>query len=364
MAARARRQAPAVEFARCARVDANSRLAHAMRFAPPSVLLALLLPAVHTQATPPEVLRQRFADKLASPFLRLAAWHTDLRAAEREAARDGKLILVHCTRSFVPCGTSIRCEREVLSAPEFANLAARVVLYSHVTAHLDATHDRFLFEVRGSGWPHHAVLDATGRVLATHESHRDKSVAELTQLVDRARHYLEVEAATEADVAAARRRRLEAGLAAGALDLAEARELFAGAGTMQAADAARLGTLLTDLEVADVLCRYDRFDESVHAAAGAEFAAMWRQGKRPSARNAARDFWGGILRWLEQQERPDLALYREGLDRLEELVGTARGYREFLDQRHRAYATLQEKSAAQARTPSPAPPKHDPSRAR
>jgi hypothetical protein len=298
----------------------------------------------HLAAQPladPMVLRQRLEDKLASRFLSGAVWHTDLEEAKRAAARAGKLILAHCTRSFLPCGTSIRCEREVLSSPDFVALAERVVLYCHVTARLDPAHDRFLFDARGSGWPHHAVLDATGRLLGTHESYRDKSVLELGRLVDVAEGYLRMEAETERQLAAARLRLLVAGLEAGALDLREARRLLAGCGPLPAAEADRVHGLVADLEVAEVLRRFDRFDERVHAAAGAELHAMWRAGKRPAARNAVRDFWGGILLHLEREQKPDLALYREGLAALERLLGGSRGYSAFLDDRRKALAALE-----------------------
>lgn len=319
-----------------------------MPFVLARVVLSTVCTALAAAQVPTDraVLQQRLEDKLAAPFLRCAPWHTDFDSARRAAAREGKLILAHFTRSFVPCGTSIRCEREVLSAPDFAGLAERVVLYCHVTARLEARHDGFLFDTRGSGWPHHVVLDATGRVLGTHESHRPKSVTELSHLVDQAQAYLRIEAETERDLAAACRRRLDAGLAAGALELRDARHLFACSGPMTRADAERLSAMITDLEVADVLRRYDRFDESIHAAAGAEFAAMWRQGKSPSARNAVRDFWGGILIHLEHQEKPDLELYRQGLARLEDLFGDARGYRDFLEQRRKALDALQTKAPA------------------
>jgi hypothetical protein len=303
----------------------------------------------------PEVLAARLADKQSGLFLRLCPWHLDVGEARRAAAREGKLILAHFTRSFLPCGTSIRCEREVLSSPEFAALAERVVLWCHVTAHVDPTHDRALYEARGSGWPHHAVLDATGRVLGTHDSYRPKSVAELTQLVDQAQEYLRIEAETELAVAAAHRRRLEAGLAAGALDLAQARALFAACRELPREDAERLRSGITDLEVADVLCRYDRFDESARPAAGTELYEMWRMGKRPSARNAVRDFWGGILLHLERAERPDLELYRQGLAQLDALVGESRGYKTFLDERRQRLRELEERAAANAAEANAAP---------
>ena len=67
---------------------------------------------------------------------------------------------------------------------------------------------------------------------------------------------------------------------------------------------------ITDLEVADVLCRVDRFDEASHALTGAESYAMYRMGKRPGARNQVRDSWGGILIHVEHQDEPDLELPR------------------------------------------------------
>lgn len=307
-------------------------------------------PQTPTPQSPPDraTLQTRRNDKLAQPFLLLHRWHTDLESAKREAAREGKPILVHCTRSFSPCGTSIRCEREVLSAAEFAQVAARAVLYCHVTARLDAGADQFLFDMRGSGWPHHVVLDASGRVLGTHASHLDKSVAELHGLLDRAQAYQQLEAEVAGAIAAQRRRQLEAGLATGALDLETARALLAQSAPLPSADAERLAAAVTDLEVGEVLRRHDRFDATAQIAAGAELFALWRLGKRPAERNASRDFWGGILLHLEHQEQPDLTVYQDGLAQLEQRFGNARGYRAFLDARRKALEELQRKAGKPA----------------
>ncbi len=296
------------------------------------------------------VLRGRLADKLAAPFLSQHAWHTDFVAAQRAAARSGKPIFAHHTRSFVPCGTSIRCEREVLSAPEFAEIAERAVLYCHVTAHLDPEHDRQLFVRGGSGWPHHAVLDATGRVLGRHESYREKSVEDFTDLLDAAVAYRELEARTAAQHAALAREQLEAGLACGALDLQTARRLVAAARPVDPDTATRWERRLTDLEIEELLARHDRFDESQHAVLGEALYGLWRMGKRPEGRNASRDFWGGILLYLESREEPDLDLYGEALGQLESQFGDARGYQRFLDARRSALADLRERTTARRAT--------------
>ncbi|MGE0144406.1 MAG: thioredoxin family protein [Planctomycetota bacterium] len=329
------------------------------RLAPP-LFLCLTLGA--QQPTPPTnpapvavpdrpTLSERLADKLAQPFLRLAPWHTSLDAAKRAAAADGKLIFVHCTRSFTPCGTSIACERGVLSSAEFREFSRRVVLHCHVTSHLDAEADRFLAATRGSGWPHHVVMDAGGRVLGVHESHRDKSVVEFTGMLLAAEEFVALEAESARAIATIQRNRLEAGLRIGALDLATARSLFTECGTLEPADVERLAAAITDLEVAAILARVDRFDPAVRPVVGAEFQTMWRAGKRPSSRNAARDFWAGILLHQETLERPDLELYAEGLAKLTDSFGELRGYRSFLEERRQKLAAMQ----ASAPTPAPAP---------
>lgn len=308
-------------------------------------LCAVLATAVARAQTPtdPAELQRRAADKLAQPFLRLHEWHTDLAAAQRAAARDGKLILVHCTRSFVPCGTSIRCEQQVLSHPDFAAVAAEAVLYCHVTSHVDAAADQRLAQWRGSGWPHHVVLDASGRVLGTHESHRDKSAAEFRTLLATARNFQQLERDTLAAERRARQQRLRAGLEAGALDLHTARVLFADCGALSDAAARELAARITDLEINEVLAGVDRFAPAAQVEAGGRFAAMHRLGKRPFARNCVRDFWGGILMHQEQATTPNLELAKEALAELEQRFGGERGYRGFLDARR---AWLQRASAA------------------
>ena len=103
---------------------------------------------------------------------------------------------------------------------------------------------------------------------------------------------------------------------------------------------------LVDLEIADVLTRYDRFDPAQQAKAGAEFHVMHRQGKRPHGRNAARDFWGGIVLRVESIDEPDLALHQEALAAFEQRFGSERGYQDFLAKRRQAFVDLQRKAGA------------------
>ncbi|MEM7201962.1 MAG: hypothetical protein AAF628_16970 [Planctomycetota bacterium] len=323
------------------------------RFASVSFLLTAALAA--QAPTDPAVLRARLADKHAAAFLRTANWHTDLAAAQRAAAGSGKLIFAHFTRSFVPCGMSIGCERDILAAKEFAGLADRVVLYCHVTGRVDPERDQLLVECGGTGWPHHAIMDASGRVLGRHASWRDKSVAEFTAMVDRAESYLTVARDARQTIAGACRRQLEAGLETGALSLAEARRLLAEVGAVSAEDSARYTAALADLEVLEIVARHDRFDPASHAVVGREFWTMYRQGKRPAARNPTRDFWGGLLLYLESRERPDLAAYAEGLAVLEATLGDSRSYRRFLEERREALASLRAKAAAKDEPSASAP---------
>jgi hypothetical protein len=130
------------------------------------------------------------------------------------------------------------------------------------------------------------------------------------------------------------------------LTLGEARRLFAVAGEMPAEQAAQIAAHLTDLEIAETLTRYDRFDPVQQLKAGAEFYVMYRQGKRPHGRNAVRDFWGGIVLHVEASEKPDLALLEEALATFEKRFAGDRGYQEFVDKHRQALVELQRKASA------------------
>lgn len=67
-------------------------------------ILALLLscsPAM-AQLADQETLRQRFDEKLASPFLELAPWITDFEEAKEAAADTDQLVFVYVSRSYEP----------------------------------------------------------------------------------------------------------------------------------------------------------------------------------------------------------------------------------------------------------------------
>lgn len=309
------------------------------------LVVALTTAALAAQvSTEPAVLRERLQDKLASTFLRRARWHTDLATAQQAAARSGKLIFCHFTRSFMPCGTSIRCEREVLSTPEFQEFARNVELYCHVTSHVDAAADRLLFATGGSGWPHHALLDATGRIVARHDG--EKSVSSFATMLAAAAAYLDIERETAQRIAAAEQRRFAAGMAIGALTLAQARDLFAAMGELTPDRLTRYAAMLDDLEIRTVAARFDRFDEGSHQGAGRHFYGMWQAGKLPWSRDTRRDYWGGLLAYLETRDDPNLELYQQGLTALAQEFGDAVGYRTFLAAKRQALEALRSKSAS------------------
>lgn len=348
-------------------------LASALTQAPPPATVPVTLPSPTTTtttevvrpvaaapvATAPtaEELEARRRDKLAQPFLRLAPWHTNLESARRSAARTGKLVLVHCTRTFTPCGTSIRCERGVLSSPEFVTFADRVVLCVHTSAQVDATEDQRLSEWRGSGWPHHVLLDATGRVLATHESWREKTVPEFAAMVDSAERFLEVERSAATATADQNWLWLREGLASGSLSLAEAQTLFANSGVRTSQEAEDAAMRIADLEVAQILTGLDRQDPNARERAGKAFVAMHRAGKRPHARNAARDYWGALALHCEAQGEPDLALWNEAIAELEARFADERGYQRFLEERRQKRADRGGKAAAESIPKAPTEPR-------
>lgn len=75
-------------------------LAQAETPAQPVRPAAKLVPAGPQQQQDQEALKKLRADKLAKEVFKNAAWTTDYDAARRQAAADGKLILVYFTRSY------------------------------------------------------------------------------------------------------------------------------------------------------------------------------------------------------------------------------------------------------------------------
>ncbi len=66
------------------------------------ILAALMLGLAQPALAQDDELAAKKAKKLAEPFLKSSAWHTDYDEALAAAAKSGKLIFAYFTRSYAP----------------------------------------------------------------------------------------------------------------------------------------------------------------------------------------------------------------------------------------------------------------------
>jgi hypothetical protein len=198
----------------------------------------------------------------------------------------------------------------VLSTREFAEFGKEVVLFLHVTSHVEGRpHPDLLHEKGGDAFPYFAVLDADGTVVARHQG--APSVAGFRATVAASTDYLELrdEAAAGDPDAKARLliRRLEFG------SLSHARAVAERAALTELTDeqAARIDRLLTSLEFVEIRAALRRREDLPKA--GAKLAVMKDHGRIPTGRDAV-DFWLIISFYAEEQH--DAALFREVIDAL------------------------------------------------
>ena len=105
--------------------------------------------------------------KLAAPFLKRAAWHTDYEAARNAAGTEEKLILAYITRSYAPSPPCEALENGFFSSESFVEAAREVVLYCHITSGVTGDpHQEFPRELGVWALPFVVALDEEGRPIA------------------------------------------------------------------------------------------------------------------------------------------------------------------------------------------------------
>ena len=198
----------------------------------------------------------------------------------------------------------------MLSTKEFAELGKEVVLFLHVTSHVEGQpHPDLLREKGGDAFPYFAVLDDQGEVVARHQG--APSVAGFRATLAASADYVRLrEKAAAGDLDAKARlliRRLEFG------NLSFARAVAERAALTELTDdqAARIDRLFTSLEFAEIRASLRRREDLPKA--GAKLAIMKDGGRIPSGRDAI-DFWMIISFYAEEQK--DAALFREVVDAL------------------------------------------------
>ena len=291
-------------------------------------------PQQPTPAPTQDQLKAWRVEKLEKPVWKLAPWLVDLDAARAEASKTGKPIFACFTRSYLPCAPCEALESSVLADARFAEFASSVVLFLHVTSHVEGEPYPTLLTDKGfTGFPSLCFLDQDGNVVVKQV---ERSVAGFEATAARIATLRGLEAQLKKGGGIAAERRVF--LAQLELQMLRADEIRARMQKLELgeADRARADQFLVDAEVRDLRTRSRELGpEQVSDAV----AAMARAGRRPSpSPETANPFWELVLGWSAR--KADGELGQKAFDALSENASSAtvlQRYRQLLE---RAKGTL------------------------
>lgn len=137
-----------------------------MRRFRPGAALGLLALAFALPASADSYEEKR-THRLGEAWLKKAAWETDYDKARQAAKKSGALILAYFTVTYAESPSSKTLEQGLFSTPEFIAWSAELQLFCHFTTKVKGDkHQGLLAEKGGDKFPHLAMLDAEGSVLA------------------------------------------------------------------------------------------------------------------------------------------------------------------------------------------------------
>ena len=267
----------------------------------PAARLVPMPAAPAVEPTQAELQRKRAA-KLALPVFQSKSWLTDFAAAKAQAARDGKLVLTLFTRSYAYCGPCEALENGLLSTPEFAEFAKQIVLFLHVTTHVDGDRDPDLLREKGGrGFPTLAFLDASGALAAMHVG--EPTVAALGATLREAESFAKgvIRPASAGDKDA-QRKLFVTDVERGSITL-EAAQALRQAIDLDAASAARVDQGMANVEFRTVLTGV-RGQKDLPKAKTL-LLAMLDAGRLPTGGDSAQ-FWGFLMTAAELDQDPKL----------------------------------------------------------
>jgi hypothetical protein len=260
--------------------------------------------------TAEQLLAQRVA-VLASPTFTKAAWTVDYDDALAQAEKSGKPIFAYFTRSYQACPPCKKLELGLFSEPAFAEFGKEVVLFCHVTSHVEGDkYQGLLAEKGGTTFPFLVLLDAKGEVIAR-LSTADPSVEAFRAVQKRSAEIEVMQAhlpATAFDVLVAKE-------AIGGITFARAKALATAMGEVDAAKRKVVDDLLVKIEVVELAASVRLKSDAV--AVGKRFAEMWKQGLVPTG-VPARNFFTMILEAMEDGQDPEG--FAKALDEYRKLV--------------------------------------------
>lgn len=196
----------------------------------------------------------------------------------------------------------------MLSSEEFKNWGKNVVLFAHVTTHIEGRkNDDMLGKKGGQGWPHIVALDANGDVTAKAGG---RSVEGFAAMIESGKKYTAI--ATKAEKTSDDKLfLLEHALDMGSVDAAEATKQLAAIEGVAADKKKGVEARIFDLAIAGEVpkTRLGREEfEKFRIDAGKKFAGWMKEGKEPSGSNPGiyARFFEWMMAYAESEKNADL----------------------------------------------------------
>jgi hypothetical protein len=268
--------------------------------------------------------------KLASPFLKCAAWTTSYDEARETARASGRLIFGYFTRSYAPCGPCLQLEQSVFTRPEFVEFSKSVVLYCHVSTRVPSDpHGTLFSEKGGTAFPTLMVLDGEGSVLARQCGER--SMCAVRGVVDEAKCFAAmIQCAGSAD-ADTRYTCFLKQVELGHFDPESARAKAKDLGALAPDRQTRLAAAITSREFALAVAEIRKApDDAGRLQAAARLVEMKKAGHIPADGNVLA-FWDWVIAYAAHSRDP--GLYEDGLVATKRILPDDASSRELIRER-------------------------------
>ena len=233
----------------------------------------------------------------------------------------------------------------MLSTEEFRGFAKGVVPFLHVTSRLEGEkYGNLLSEKGGQGFPHLVAMDAEGEVIGVVSGER--SVAGFTRLMKDAADYSTLRG-KKGRSPAEEVRLLGFELGMDRVTEADARTRAAALKDLDADPKKALDALLLGLDIQAELKLIKGPDPALRIAAGKDFAAMWKEGRRPGSDDGVfQPFFIYMLDYAESEK--DAAHFEKALGVLREKFGS--------EPKAAGFFKKQDERLAKLKAPAPVPP--------
>lgn len=217
-------------------------------------------------------------------------------------------------------------EGAALSSSEFKEFAKDVILFAHVTSNVEGdAYPDLMREKGGRGFPHLAILDENGDVVAKPGS---RDVAGFTAAVADGSKFLALRS-KEDPTLDDRIELLGLEIGLGNYDFAKAKEAAGRIEGMSDDQKAKVEELLFPLEIQSLIPPGRNPPPEQKQAAGKAFAEMFKAGREPKDQGLMQPFFIFMLDYAEAEKNAEL--FGEALGKLEAAFGSNPRTKPFFD---------------------------------